>query len=81
MVPQQKILRVFKLIRYLNQRPYRTLNQLAQSLDTCTRTVRRYIELLEELNYGIDTAHRARISRTRTLLIVPMWNRNATRWY
>ncbi len=55
MVPQQKILRVFKLIRCLNQRPYRTLDQLAQSLDTCTRTVRRYIELLEELNYEIDS--------------------------
>lgn len=54
MKDQQKLYRVFKLIRYLSQRPYRTLPKLAELLETSERTVYRYISLLESLDYLID---------------------------
>lgn len=57
---QQKILRVFKLIRLLSQLPYRTAPQLAKILDTTPRTVYRYIQLLEEIGYAIDKDERNR---------------------
>ena len=55
MIAQQKLLRVFKLIRLLKQRPGRTIPQLAQSLEINKRSVYRYIEFLEEVGYLIDT--------------------------
>lgn len=60
MIAQQKILRVFKLIRLLKQRPGRTIPQLAQLLDIDKRSVYRYLELLEEVGYlfDIDDHHR-----------------------
>lgn len=60
MIAQQKILRVFKLIRLLKQRPGRTIPQLAQLLDIDKRSVYRYLELLEEVGYlfDIDNRHR-----------------------
>lgn len=57
---QQKILRVFKLIRQLSQPPYRTAPQLAKLLETTPRTVYRYIQLLEEIGYAIDKDERNR---------------------
>ncbi|HEV7350265.1 helix-turn-helix transcriptional regulator [Telluribacter sp.] len=54
MIPQQKILRVFKLISILAQRPGRTLSQLAVYLEVEERTVRRYLHLLEEIGYFVD---------------------------
>lgn len=60
MIAQQKILRVFKLIRLLKQRPGRTIPQLAQSLNIDKRSVYRYLELLEEVGYlfDVDEHHR-----------------------
>ncbi|GAA4001908.1 hypothetical protein GCM10022408_11520 [Hymenobacter fastidiosus] len=46
-------MRVFTLIRLLKQRQH-TLAQLAQLLDCHPRTIRRYLELLEEVGYHID---------------------------
>lgn len=54
MTEQQKLLRVFHLIRLLKQRPGKTVEQLARSLDCHTRTVYRYLHLLEEVGYQID---------------------------
>lgn len=54
MIQQQKILRVFKLIRYLMQKPYKTLEQLSNNLGVDSRTTRRYFKLLEEIGYIID---------------------------
>jgi predicted DNA-binding transcriptional regulator YafY len=54
MEDQQKLYRVFKLIRYLSQRPYRSIAQLAKLLDASERTIYRYIQLLESLDYLID---------------------------
>lgn len=54
MIPQQKILRVFKLISVLARRPGRTLPQLASYLEVDERTVRRYLDLLEEIGYFVD---------------------------
>ncbi len=39
MIAQQKLLRVFTLIRLLKQRPGRTIAQLAQALDIDKRSV------------------------------------------
>lgn len=53
MLEQAKILRVFKLIGLLKSRP-RTIDMLADELETTSRTVYRYIKLLEELGFLID---------------------------
>ncbi len=53
-VDQQKILRVFQLIRLLASPPARTVPQLARQLETTRRTTYRYINLLESLNYPIE---------------------------
>jgi proteasome accessory factor C len=57
---QQKLLRVFRLIRQLSQPPYRTAPQLAKLLDTTSRTVYRYLQLLEEIGYALDKDERNR---------------------
>lgn len=54
MIAQQKLLRVFTLIRLLKQRPGRTIAQLAQALDIDKRSVYRYLTLLEEVGYEHD---------------------------
>lgn len=54
MTEQQKILRVFQLIGLLSQKPHKTVSQLAKILETTTRTVYRYINLLDELGYYVD---------------------------
>lgn len=54
MTEQQKLLRLFKLIRLLKQRPGKTVEQLAQSLEVDKRTVYRYFKLLEEVGYEVD---------------------------
>jgi len=54
MTEQQKLLRLFKLIRLLKQRPGKTIHQLAQSLGITVRTMYRYLVLLEEVGYEID---------------------------
>ncbi len=54
MIAQQKLLRVFTLIRLLKQRPGRTIVQLAQALDIDKRSVYRYLTLLEEVGYEVD---------------------------
>ena len=53
MLEQAKILRVFKLIGLLKNRP-RTVENLSAELDTTSRTIYRYINLLEELGFLID---------------------------
>lgn len=55
MIPQAKLLRVFKLIRLLNEHPGRTIQQLASALDMSERTVYRYVEFLDAVGYSIDT--------------------------
>lgn len=55
LIPQAKLLRVFKLIRLLNQQPGRTISQLAESVDLTERSVYRYIRFLEEVGYSIDS--------------------------
>jgi predicted DNA-binding transcriptional regulator YafY len=53
MIPQAKILRVFQLIGLLKSGG-RTVDQLAQQLDTTSRTIYRYFKLLEEIGFMID---------------------------
>lgn len=53
MIPQAKILRVFQLIGLLKSGG-RTVEQLAQQLDTTSRTIYRYFKLLEEIGFVID---------------------------
>ena len=52
-IPQAKILRVFQLIGLLKTGG-RTVSQLADQLDTTTRTMYRYFKLLGELGFVID---------------------------
>lgn len=54
MASQQKLLRIFRLIRLLNTRPYKTVPQLGAILETTTRSVYRYLDFLEEVGYLID---------------------------
>lgn len=54
MASQQKLLRIFRLIRLLNTRPYKTVPQLATILDTTPRSVYRYVDFLSEVGYLID---------------------------
>ena len=54
MIAQQKILRVFQLIRTLSRKPGKTVAQLARSLETSERSVYRYLKLLEEVGYLLD---------------------------
>lgn len=54
MASQQKLLRIFRLIRLLNTRPYKTVPQLATILDTTRRSVYRYLDFLSEVGYLID---------------------------
>ena len=60
MIEQAKLLRVFTLIRRLKNRPGRTLPELAQHLDCSPRTIRRYLELLEEIGYLVDEGDQKR---------------------
>ena len=60
MIEQAKLLRVFTLIRLLKNRPGRTLSELAQHLDCSPRTIRRYLELLEEIGYLVDEGNQKR---------------------
>jgi len=53
MIPQAKILRVFQLIGLLKGGG-RTIEQLAQQLDTTSRTIYRYFKLLQEIGFIID---------------------------
>lgn len=53
-VAQQKIFRVFQLIRTLSRKPGKTVPQLARLLEITDRSVYRYLELLQEVGYFID---------------------------
>jgi predicted DNA-binding transcriptional regulator YafY len=54
MASQQKLLRIFRLIRLLNTSPYKTVPQLSTILETTPRSVYRYLDFLEEVGYLID---------------------------
>jgi predicted DNA-binding transcriptional regulator YafY len=54
MVAQQKLLRVFRLIRMLTQKGGKSIDELAMTLDITRRSVYRYLELLESIGYLID---------------------------
>lgn len=54
LVAQQKLLRVFRLIRMLSQSPGRTIDDLSLSLEITRRSVYRYLELLESIGYLLD---------------------------
>lgn len=54
MLNQHKILRVFQLITALKRKPYKSIEQLATLMDTTSRTIYRYIDLLIELGYTIE---------------------------
>ncbi|GAB4422574.1 MAG: hypothetical protein OHK0039_38700 [Bacteroidia bacterium] len=53
-IAQQKILRIFRLIRTLNQQPGKTITELANLLDIAVRSVYRYLDLIEEIGYAVD---------------------------
>lgn len=52
-IPQAKMLRVFKLIALLNAGHW-TIAQLAQRVDMTRRSIYRYIKLLEALDFNVE---------------------------
>ena len=53
MLNQRKILRVLQFISYLEQRPPKAVNQLAEMLETTERTVYRYLDLIRECGFDL----------------------------
>ena len=51
MFNQNRIYRVFQLMNYLRSRPAKSIDDIAEHLETSERTVYRYIELLESLGF------------------------------
>lgn len=54
MIPQQKILRIFKLINLLKQPGGKSISWLASVLETSPRSIHRYLKLLEEIGLMVD---------------------------
>ncbi len=54
MLNQHKILRVLKLISYLEQSPSKTVGHLAEILESTDRTVYRYFDLLRECGFDLQ---------------------------
>jgi predicted DNA-binding transcriptional regulator YafY len=52
---EKRIIRIFQLIAYLSHKPFRTKQKLAQIFHTTVRTIERDFEVLERLNYPVDT--------------------------
>jgi proteasome accessory factor C len=53
MLNQHKILRVLQLITYLQETPHKSVDQLANFLETTERTVYRYLDLLRECGFDL----------------------------
>jgi len=53
MLNQRKILRVLQFISFLEQRPPKAVNQLAEMLETTERTVYRYLDLIRECGFDL----------------------------
>jgi predicted DNA-binding transcriptional regulator YafY len=53
MLNQHKILRVFQLITYLQEKPHKAVGQLATFMETTERTVYRYLDLLRECGFDL----------------------------
>lgn len=54
MIPQQKLLKILKLITLLKSGSGATISFLSKSLDLSERTIYRYIIILEEVGFYID---------------------------
>lgn len=54
MAQQNKLLRLLKLIALLKQEPPKSIQYIAEFLNTSTRTAYRYVKLLEEVNFNIS---------------------------
>lgn len=52
---QHRMLRVFRLITMLRQRPARTIRNIALSLDISERSAYRYLDLLKDLGLKVQT--------------------------
>lgn len=66
MLSHQTLLRLFRLIRLLNTRPSKNVDQLSTLLDTTPRTIYRYLKVLESVGYLLD-----KDSNNRYFLIRP----------
>lgn len=66
MVPQQKLLRIIKLISLLKSPHRKTIHELAKVLETGWRTLYRYLELLEEAGFVIEKDFEGRY-------FIPVW--------
>jgi proteasome accessory factor C len=54
MLNQHKILRVLKLISYLEQSPSKSIGYLSQTLETTDRTIYRYFDLIRECGFDLQ---------------------------
>jgi proteasome accessory factor C len=73
MVHQNKILRVLQLIVALQNNPPKTKQQLSDLLDSGTRTIYRYFELLEAIGFYIEKDYHKRyyIATNKLLNLAP----------
>jgi proteasome accessory factor C len=69
MAHQNKILRVLQLIVCLQSNPPKTKNELTQLIDSGSRTLYRYFELLESIGFKIEKDSRRRYYITTKNLI------------
>lgn len=58
MYNQHKVFRVFELIRHLRMSPYFTPTELAEEMNISTRSVYRYLNLVENLGYPLQKNER-----------------------
>jgi len=57
-----KLLRIFKLIQYLDAYPAKSIDKLARLLDVSLATMYRYIPILKEVGYDIEVDDESRYS-------------------
>lgn len=52
-----RVLRIFKLIQYLDDYPPKNVERLADLLEVSDKTIYRYLKLIEEIGYEIEKDH------------------------
>ena len=71
MANQKSLYRLLKLIALLKQEPPKSMNYIADFLESSSRTVYRYLELLEEIGFNIEVDKFKKYSIQDNQLIAP----------
>lgn len=68
---QNRVFRVFELIRELSEEPYKNPKQLAEQLKVSERTVYRYVDLVQSLGYKVFKDEEGAYSLAKNLHQIP----------